>query len=820
MPMYDTYYDELHWTDSGSDFGTSYLVHASSQYSKLTPPPSLDPACPLRPREGKYRFYAPAGPLCCGGLKRFLPGGGLFVLTVEATTSATGSSGLRSPGWAMSMPPKAPSPLSFDIVDSASAPLHDGQTTSALSIVGYPPCEANGGQLSWYEASLSFEEGEGLPSITQGFSIDPYMRADGTFRIPFNDRRFDWCYAQNSTMVVTLSAKNDYYKSTSTSKEYIVPFLDSNPRDPGVSATCVQGGDGQVAVSFSSSLFVSSRAGPDYYRIIVTEGQSELGKRCDIEDLVLQRPQTQQWTRGLAVASVEPPFRATGERWNPFKGKKSNKVTFVIGGSENACNSADASTASTTSTASTATSASTTSTASTASSDSPDASLYCNRPLTPGKVYSVHVQAALTVPRMVVTAPLVAVTVAGGNPSWGDNHDILKYVVYGAFPLAAINLILFVKYCRERRRNGRCGGQPKPSARRALPRGPERPDSALGSIKHNDRAWTGVPEPVTKRQFRLLYEDMLRDNKSPQLLRQFEALSALSSQVAASTPSRAGHLPMNASKNRYSNVIPFDKNRVRLLNFDEDDDVSNYINASFITGFSGWPEYIAAQGPKDSTTKDFWFMVWENNVRTVVMLTNLVEDGKTKCHQYYPELEDRFTWADLSVATCVQSDLEFYTLRTIVLTKGSEKRTVNHLHFREWPDFGCPASPKHVLQFCITLRRQALLFPGMIAVHCSAGVGRTGTLIALDILLQCIKTKRKIDVFGVVLNLREQRPFMVQSQEQYCFLIKCLMVAMDDPIIRKYKPACKGPKKAAELQALAVFVFRNSFKSFSRNGTV
>ncbi|KAE8751156.1 hypothetical protein FOCC_FOCC002240 [Frankliniella occidentalis] len=251
-------------------------------------------------------------------------------------------------------------------------------------------------------------------------------------------------------------------------------------------------------------------------------------------------------------------------------------------------------------------------------------------------------------------------------------------------------------------------------------------------------ALVGVPPLYSPCMFRAL---PLPCKMAPQLQREFEALCALSAQYAAGASSRAGHLPQNACKNRYCNIIPFDRTR----------------------GYSGSTEYIASQGPKEGTTKDFWFMVYEQNVRLIIMLTKLVEDGK-----------------------------------------GSEQRLVHHLHFLDWPDFGCPASSVHVLQFCRTVRRHALLFPGLMEksstvntfAFASAGVGRTGTLIAVDILLQRLKAKKKIDIFGVVMKLREQRPFMVQCQQQYIFIYKCLKAAFDDPNVTTYKASCTFPVNA------------------------
>ncbi|KAJ1530216.1 hypothetical protein ONE63_005143 [Megalurothrips usitatus] len=287
---------------------------------------------------------------------------------------------------------------------------------------------------------------------------------------------------------------------------------------------------------------------------------------------------------------------------------------------------------------------------------------------------------------------------------------------------------------------------------------------ALQRDSCSSRGAGGVPPPYSRCAFKSLVAGLPNEAACPALLLEFETLCALSGQHAASSPDRAARLPHNAYKNRYANIVPFDRNRVRLQGYAEDDDTANYINASFITGYSGRVEYIAAQGPKEETTRDFWCMVFEQRVSLIVMLTKLVEGDKVKCYEYYPKLADRFVWGDLALQCSVLTELPAYTLRTLVMSKGSERRVVHHLHFREWPDFGCPASATHVLHICTTVRRHAALFPGLMLVHCSAGVGRTGTLIAVDILVQAIKAKKKVDVFGVVMKLREQRQFMVQCQ--------------------------------------------------------
>ena len=89
---------------------------------------------------------------------------------------------------------------------------------------------------------------------------------------------------------------------------------------------------------------------------------------------------------------------------------------------------------------------------------------------------------------------------------------------------------------------------------------------------------------------------------------------------------------------------------------------------------------------------------------------------------------------------------------------------VTHLHFREWADFKVPETTESMIEFCQATRQHlGNSNNGLILAHCSAGVGRTGTLITVDILLQAVADGKKIDVFGTVFRLRHERMMMVQT---------------------------------------------------------
>jgi len=93
----------------------------------------------------------------------------------------------------------------------------------------------------------------------------------------------------------------------------------------------------------------------------------------------------------------------------------------------------------------------------------------------------------------------------------------------------------------------------------------------------------------------------------------------------------------NVEKNRYPAVLAPDISRVKLSK--DNDNQSDYINANFVDGVHDGSKraYIATQAPKETTLPDFWRMIWEQNIYVLVMLTNLVENGKLKANQYWPK---------------------------------------------------------------------------------------------------------------------------------------------------------------------------------------
>ncbi|XP_015719715.1 receptor-type tyrosine-protein phosphatase eta isoform X9 [Coturnix japonica] len=241
-------------------------------------------------------------------------------------------------------------------------------------------------------------------------------------------------------------------------------------------------------------------------------------------------------------------------------------------------------------------------------------------------------------------------------------------------------------------------------------------------------------------------------------------------------PKFAAEIPENRGKNRYNNVLPYDISRVKLSNPSCATD--DYINANYMPGYSSKKAFIAAQGPLPNTIEDFWRMIWEKNIYSVVMLTKCVEQARTKCEQYWPDKQSK-SYGDVIVTMVSEVVLPEWTIRDFNVENADtlESHTVRQFHFTSWPDHGVPETTDLLINFRHLVHEYSSQNPidSPTLVHCSAGVGRTGTFIAIDRLIQQIEMENTVDVYGVVYDLRMHRPLMVQTEDQYVFLNQCVM---------------------------------------------
>ncbi|XP_037333998.2 tyrosine-protein phosphatase non-receptor type 1 [Pungitius pungitius] len=245
-------------------------------------------------------------------------------------------------------------------------------------------------------------------------------------------------------------------------------------------------------------------------------------------------------------------------------------------------------------------------------------------------------------------------------------------------------------------------------------------------------------------------------------------------QQSCELPCKVAKLPENKNRNRYRDVSPFDHSRICLQLGTND-----YINASLITVEEAQRKYILTQGPLPNTCGNFWEMVWQQRTRGVVMLNRVIEKGSIKCAQYWPASEEQdavFEDANFKLTLISEDIKSYYTVRQLELENLStrETRDVLHFHYTTWPDFGVPESPASFLNFLFKVQKSGCLNSdqGPVVVHCSAGIGRSGTFCLVDTCLLLMSTRKdpsSVRIRDVLLEMRRYRMGLIQTADQLRF---------------------------------------------------
>ncbi|KAK8727857.1 hypothetical protein OTU49_009486 [Cherax quadricarinatus] len=296
---------------------------------------------------------------------------------------------------------------------------------------------------------------------------------------------------------------------------------------------------------------------------------------------------------------------------------------------------------------------------------------------------------------------------------------------------------------------------------------------------------TSVSVGVPGSQTAPLHESMLllsEGLEAGSLVAQFEQMYRRKPGLTVAEARR----PENEKKNRYRDISPYDTTRVILTNAVSGD----YINASYVNmeiqGSGIINRYIACQGPLAGTCTDFWQMVWEQQSTLVVMLTTVVEQGRVKCHRYWPRLYETVDFGTLQVTCLKEEETTGFAFRefTLINTQNQDERHITHMQYLAWPDHGVPDDSTEFLNFVAQVRQARTGMVEPTIVHCSAGIGRTGVLILMETAQCLIEANEPVYPLDVVRSMRDQRAMMIQTASQFRFVCEAIERVYSEGLVK------------------------------------
>ncbi|XP_019645820.1 PREDICTED: receptor-type tyrosine-protein phosphatase F-like, partial [Branchiostoma belcheri] len=241
---------------------------------------------------------------------------------------------------------------------------------------------------------------------------------------------------------------------------------------------------------------------------------------------------------------------------------------------------------------------------------------------------------------------------------------------------------------------------------------------------------------------------------------------------------------VNKAKNRYKNIVPYDYSRVELEPLPGKPD-SDYINASWVNGYSKPKAFIAAQGPSAETVEDFWRMIWQYGPKYIIMMADQADKYRVPCQQYWPDNETTsLRSGDLLVTLTKKEVMADYTFRTFIVQKADDeaslKHQITHMQYTGWPQHrgGAPAHSNPLLNLIRTIKLSDPedLVPPMV-VHCGSGVDQTGVFIALYAMLDMLEEEAAVNIREFVVQMRDYRCLMVQGVDHYLYIYGSVLEA-------------------------------------------
>ncbi|XP_044263142.1 uncharacterized protein LOC123010356 [Tribolium madens] len=278
-------------------------------------------------------------------------------------------------------------------------------------------------------------------------------------------------------------------------------------------------------------------------------------------------------------------------------------------------------------------------------------------------------------------------------------------------------------------------------------------------INDRDFAISTIWNPIKRKDFENYVKRIFKPD-SQELQNQFGSLPS-----EYLEPHSEGVKIENLSKNCFSsNFCPYDRNRVKLKRKKFCKVTCGYINASYIQGCSNYREYIATQNPLENTVNDFWYMVWQENIKHIVMISSY--DDSFFC--YWPQKKDtRVVYDNIKITLDDIEQHQFYKRRVFKIEYKKITRQIEQLHYDSWDENDSESIKSSKLIGFVDRLLKIPHLSSPILVHCRAGIGRTGLIILCDIVLRSLPLYNTIDIYSTTKALRKSKVHMLHTLELY-----------------------------------------------------
>ncbi|CAD5234227.1 unnamed protein product [Bursaphelenchus xylophilus] len=233
------------------------------------------------------------------------------------------------------------------------------------------------------------------------------------------------------------------------------------------------------------------------------------------------------------------------------------------------------------------------------------------------------------------------------------------------------------------------------------------------------------------------------------------------------------------TRNRYRDVVCLDASRVKLKGVEND-----YIHANYVSTPQDENRFICTQGPTDSSCTDFWQMIWQEKAGVIIMLCNFTEKSVKKCAEYFPIGAGKSVSFGKFKINCTSRaenmKYEYFpnfcavkiAVSNLTVCKDKEKMEVQHFHWMDWPDRGAPKGDLSAISLLLQVNRTKK----PIVVHCSAGIGRTGSIVMLEYIYELFESGKDCEKLDQILaKIREQRALSIQNDLQYLYVIRVML---------------------------------------------